>query len=167
MPPFLLFAAAATGQPAPASVTLPDQPALTQQIAARDSELFELLFSGHCDSARFRGLLADDIEFYHDKDGAIRSADAFVAGYERNCAARQDPGAWRSRRELVPGTLRVDPIPGLGAVEAGEHLFYEREGVTGTEQLAGRARFAPLWVLGPDGTWRLSRVFSFAHQAAD
>ena len=165
MAPLILLAAAAT-QPAPAPVALPDQPALTRQIAARDAELFELLFSGPCDSARFRALLADDIEFYHDRDGAIRSADAFVAGYERSCAARQDPAAWRSRRELVPGTLRVDPIPGLGAVEAGEHLFYEREGVNGAERLAGRARFAQLWVLGPDGAWRLSRVFSFAHGPA-
>lgn len=166
MPPILLFAAAAAAQPAPAAVTLPDQPALTQQIAARDAELFELLFTGPCDPARFRALLADDIEFYHDKSGVIRSADSFVAGYEQNCAERQDPGAWRSRRVLVPGSLRVDPIPGWGAVEAGEHLFYEREGVNGTEQLAGRARFAQVWALASDGTWRLSRVFSFAHEAA-
>src|SRR5688572_24157645 len=117
MTPLILLPAAAAAQPTPAPAAIPEQPALTQQIAARDAELFELLFSGPCDSARFRALLADDIEFYHDKDGAIRSAATFVAGYERNCAERQDPGAWRSRRELVPGSLRVDPIPGLGAVE--------------------------------------------------
>ena len=51
-------------------------------------------------------------------------------------------------------------------MEAGDHLFYERKGVDGAEKLAGRARFAMVWVLGADGKWRLSRVLSFGHQAA-
>ena len=64
----------------------------------------------------------------------------------------------------MPGTLTVAPVPGVGAIEAGEHLFYERQG-EGPERLAGRARFAHLWVLTPAG-WRLSRAFSYAHAAA-
>ncbi len=167
MPPPFLLAAAAALQPSPPLPPIPPQPALTEAIAARDAELFELLFTGPCDAARFRALLADDLEFYHDRDGAVRGADAFTAGYARYCADRQDPAAWRSRRELVRGSLRVDPVPGVGAIEAGEHLFYERHGAAGTERLAGRARFAQLWVLAPDGSWRLSRVFSYAHGPAD
>ena len=152
---------------AAAPVSIPAQPALTEQIAARDAALFDLLFAGPCDGARFRSFLADDVEFYHDKGGFnVRNADEFVALFERNCAERQDPAAWRSRRELVPGSLHVDPVPGHGAIQAGEHLFYERKGVDGPEQLAGRARFAQLWVLGSDGQWRLSRVFSYAHGPA-
>ena len=152
---------------AAAAVTIPDRPELEAQIAARDAELFELMFTGPCDTAKMRGLVADDIEFYHDKAGFnARNADEFVAVFEKNCAARADPEAWRSRRELVKESFHVDPVPGWGAIEAGEHLFYEREGVDGAEKLVGRARFAQLWVLGADGQWRLSRVFSFAHGPA-
>ena len=170
MPPFfLLVAAMAAAQPAAATaeIAIPDQPELTRQIAARDAEFFELFFTGPCEVERFRSMLADDVEFYHDRGGFnVRRAEDFVAIFERSCAGRENPRAWRSRRVLVPESLHVDPVPGWGAIETGEHLFYEREGVDGEEQLAGRARFAQLWVLGTDGQWRLSRVFSYAHAPA-
>jgi hypothetical protein len=46
-------------------------------------------------------------------------------------------------------------------------LFYERHGVGGVEKLAGKARFAMVWALGADGKWRISRILSYAHAAAD
>jgi hypothetical protein len=146
-----------------ATVTLPEGPQMREQVAARDAELFDILFN-HCAPERMRALITDDIEFYHDRDGAMRGADAFIADYARFCGERQAADAWRSRRALVPETLTVDPVPGLGAIETGEHVFYERRG-KGPEHLAGRARFAQLWVLTPTG-WRLSRVFSYGHHAA-
>jgi hypothetical protein len=162
MLPFVL-AALAAASPA----TVPPQPELTEQIAKADRELFDLFFVQPCHEPRFRLLLADDVEFYHDKDGFnVKSADDFMGAYRRNCTSRADPKTWRSRRELVASTLQVDPVPGYGAMEAGDHLFYERKGVDGAEKLAGRARFAMVWVLGADGKWRLSRVLSFGHQAA-
>lgn len=162
MLPFVPFIAAAA-----ASVVVPPQPQLTQQIATADEELFDLFFVQPCDAPRFRALLADDVEFYHDKDGFnVKSADEFVRIYSENCAGRANPKAWRSRRELARASLRVDPVPGYGAMEVGDHLFYEREGVDGTEKLAGRAKFAMVWALGSDGKWRLSRVLSYAHEAA-
>ena len=159
----LLALAVAALQPAPAAVTLPDAATLRTEIAARDAELFDVLFN-HCDADRMRGLVTADIEFYHDRDGLTRGADAFVADYRRFCTERQAPDAWRSRRALVPESLIVDPVPGVGAIEAGEHLFYERRG-EGPERLVGRARFAQLWVRGADG-WRLSRVLSYSHRPA-
>ena len=148
---------------AAASVTLPPAAELRAQIAARDAELFDVLFL-QCAPEKMRALVADDVEFYHDKDGVTRGADAFVADYARFCAERQKPDAWRSRRELVAASLTVDPVPGVGAIETGEHYFYERKG-DGPEKRVGHARFAQLWVLTPSG-WRLSRVFSYAHRAA-
>jgi hypothetical protein len=167
----LLFLAAAAAQPAAPptaepKAAVPDGAALTGQIAARDSEFFRLFFEG-CDPARVRTMMADDIEMYHDKAGFVwRGADAAVADYSKTCAERKKPGAWRSRRELVRSSLRVDPVPGYGAIEDGVHLFYERKG-TGPERLAGRARFTQLWKLGADGEWRLARIFSFAHEGVD
>ena len=145
-------------------VTVPPQPALTEVIKARDAELFDLFFLG-CDPVRFRSMLSDDVEMYHDKDGFVfRNADEFVDGYAKSCEARKKPDAWRSRRELVASSLSVDPVPGFGAMEAGEHLFYERQGDR-PEKLAGRARFAMVWKL--DGTaWKLSRILSYSHGPA-
>lgn len=162
----LLAFAAAAAQDAPPAVTVPDPLALTEQIAARDSEFFRIFFEG-CDPARVRSMIADDIEMYHDKGGFVwRGADGVIAEYAKACEERRKPGAWRSRRELVRETLRVDPVPGHGAIEDGVHLFYERKG-DGPERLAGRARFTQLWTLGTDGAWRLARIFSFAHQKAE
>jgi hypothetical protein len=146
------------------AVAVPAQPELTGAIAARDAEFFDLFFQG-CDPVRLRTMLADDVEMYHDKGGLVfTSADTMVAGYAKSCAERQKPDAWRSRRELVRASLHVDPVPGYGAIEAGEHLFYERQG-NGPEKLAGRARFAQVWKLD-GGQWKLARVLSFAHAAA-
>jgi hypothetical protein len=143
---------------------LPEGPALTEAIRARDAELFQLMFEG-CDPARLATLITPDVEMYHDRDGVVaRSADAFVEGYRRWCTERQQPNAWRSRRALVAETLNVHPVPGYGAIEDGEHVFYERQG-DGPERLVGRARFTQLWALTPDG-WRLARVFSYGHRAA-
>jgi hypothetical protein len=147
---------------AAAAVVLPPPAELRAQIAAKDAELFELLFQ-QCAPDRMRALVADDMEFYHDKEGQVPVA-AFLAGYAKSCDERQKPDAWRSRREIVAGTMTVDPVPGVGAIETGEHVFYERKG-DGPEKLAGRARFAQLWKLTPTG-WRLSRVFSYAHGPA-
>jgi hypothetical protein len=161
-----LGVAAAQASASPPAVAIPDQPALTEAVAARDAEFFELFFEG-CDPARVRTMIADDIEMYHDKGGFVwHGADAVIAEYARSCEERRKPGAWRSRRELVRETLRVDPVPGHGAIEEGEHLFHERKG-DGPEKLAGRARFVQLWTLGADGGWRLSRIFSYGHRAAD
>jgi len=163
MLPFLAFAAAAA-----APMTVPPTPQLTEQIAAADQELFDLFFVQPCDVPRFRSLLADDVEFYHDKAGFnVKSADDFVRIYTQNCTARADPKSFRSRRELVRASLHVDPVPGFGAMEAGDHLFYEREGAAGQEKLVGKAKFAMVWALGPDGKWRLSRVLSYAHAPAN
>jgi len=85
-----------------------------------------------------------------------------VADYAKQCAERAKPDSWRSRRQLVKESLIVDAIPGYGAMEAGDHLFYERKG-DGPEKLAGRARFSIVWAWS-EGGWKLSRVLSYDHQ---
>lgn len=147
-------------------LALPAGPALAEEVRAADDRFFTLFFDARCHPAEVRAMLADDIEMYHDKGGLIAtSADQFMADYEKACAARSAPDAWRSRRELVPSSLHVDPVPGLGAIEDGDHRFFERRG-DGPERLAGTAHFTQLWVK-IDGDWKLKRVFSFRHRAAE
>ena len=157
----LIALALAASAPAPA---IPEGEALTEAIRARDSEFFATVFEG-CDPERLAAMLTPDFEMYHDKGGVVaRSAETFVAQYAKDCEGRKAPGAWRSRRELVAASLNVHPVPGFGAIEDGEHLFYERKG-SGPERLAGRARFTQVWALTADG-WRLARVLSYAHRPA-
>jgi hypothetical protein len=145
-------------------VTLPDQPALTETIAARDLSLFRVMFD-ECDPAALADLITADLEFYHDRGGAMIGRESFVEDYSKGCEAKRAPDSWRSRRVLVPDTLRVYAIPGYGAVAEGTHLFYERQG-DGPETLVGRARFSVLWKLESDGQWRMARAFSIDHGAA-
>lgn len=167
--PFIAVALACTLVALPlgaqgATPRIPEGAELTRVLTTVDADFFALFFQG-CDPARLATLVTDDLEFYHDKAGVVAtSGSAFVADYAKQCEARKAPDAWRSRRELVTESLRVDPVPGYGAIEYGEHRFYERKG-DGPEKLAGLAVFTMLWKLD-GGTWKLARVMSFGHRAA-
>jgi hypothetical protein len=163
---FLAVTLARPGQDAvaPAAVTVPAEPALSAGIGDRDAVLFRVMFD-ECDPAALADLVTGDIEFYHDRGGLMSTRTAFVADYQKGCEAKKAPDAYRSRRVLVPGSMRVYAIPGAGAVEEGTHLFYERQG-DGPEKLVGRARFSMFWKLDADGQWRLARAFSIDHAAA-
>lgn len=151
---------AMSGQPG--TTDLPQGTALHDAVKSADAAFFGLFFDG-CNPERLGAMVTDDMEFYHDKGGVTSaSGAAFIRDYAQSCAARKAPDAWRSRRELVADGLRVDPVPGFGAMEIGEHQFYERKG-DGPEKLVGRAGFAMVWRL--DGaTWKLHRVLSFGHK---
>jgi Domain of unknown function (DUF4440) len=154
----ILFALAA------AAVTIPEGNALIDAIRARDTEFFHVYFD-QCKPTQVRAMITDDFEMYHDKGGVVaRSAQPFIDDYTKSCTEKLKPDAWRSRRALVAKSLKVYPVPGFGAVEEGDHDFYERKG-DGPEKKAGTAHFVQLWASTPDG-WKLSRVFSYAHAAA-
>ncbi|MEY4239474.1 MAG: hypothetical protein RL339_2075 [Pseudomonadota bacterium] len=139
------------------------EPELVDQIRAADAAFFAIYFEPRCQADKVRPLITDDFEMYHDKGGVVAtSAEMFMADYNKSCVAKALPDGWRSRRELVQSSLRVDPVPGFGAIEDGVHRFYERQG-EGPERLAGEARFTQLWQRTPGG-WKLKRVFSYAHR---
>lgn len=134
---------------------------LRPQIAAADARLFEV-FMQECDPAALRAMVTDDFEFFDDRGGLVATnGDAFVAQYAERCSGRDAPDAWRSRREALAETIAIFPIKGYGAVETGEHVFYERQG-DGEEHRVGRARFAQMWKLEGE-SWKLARVFSYDH----
>ena len=131
--------------------------ALFDELARMDSILFDASFAS-CDAAKANAIFSDDVEFYHDQ-----------AGFSKGEEVREDtrrltescPGDKGITRSLVPGSLRVYPIKGYGAVQVGIHRFDERGAATST-----LARFVHLWHL-TDGEWRLARVLSLDHHGID
>ena len=87
---------------------------LFKTISALDTELFDAY--NKCDLEKFVSLLADDLEFYHDATGSSRGAQAAVDAVKTNICGKV-------RRDLAPGSLKVYPLKGYGAVETGIHLF--------------------------------------------
>ena len=160
----MLLSLAFALQAAPAGA-IPTGSDLRTAVAAADAALFKTFFE-ECEPAKLDTMLTPDFEMYHDRDGVVaRDGKAMVALYTKQCEAKKAPNAWRSRRELVADSLNVEPVPGFGAIEEGDHVFYERQG-DGPEKLVGRAHFVQLWKLTSSG-WRLSRVFSYSHRAID
>lgn len=150
--PLLLFITllpALSAQVNAQAATPPD--ALFQTIQSLDTQLFDAY--NHCDLEKFGSLLADDLEFYHDKTGLSRGRQALVEGIKNNICGKVT-------RELEPGTLEVYPIADYGAVEVGVHRFHH-PGHETTESI-GEARFIHLWQK-KDGTWKVTRVISFDH----
>jgi hypothetical protein len=125
---------------------------LFKTIEALDTRLFDAY--NHCDLTTISSLVAEDLEFYHDKTGLARGRQALVEGIRNNICGKVT-------RELVPGTLQVDAIAGYGAVEIGVHRFHH----PGHAEDVGEAQFVTLWQ-NKDGAWQITRVISFDHHSA-
>lgn len=144
-------ALAATPAAAQAPAAQPDT--LFRTVAALDSALFDAY--NRCDIDRLGALVSDDLEFYHDRTGLEVGRAPFVESIRKYVCGNV-------RRDLV-GTIEVHPLEGYGAVEIGAHLFcdpktYQRC----ADASSGIARFVMLWK-NDGGTWRLTRVISYAH----
>lgn len=96
-------------------------------------------------------MIADDLEFYHDKTGASYGRQALLDGIKNNICGKV-------MRKLVPGTLEVYPIANYGAVEIGVHRFYH----PGDPNNVGEAKFITLWQ-NKNGEWKMKRAISFDH----
>jgi Domain of unknown function (DUF4440)/Carboxypeptidase regulatory-like domain len=125
---------------------------IEQTVASLDRALFDAYNT--CDLATFKSLLADDIEFYHDKTGVTLGKDKLTEAIKNNICGKVT-------RELV-GKLEVYPMQGIGAVEIGVHRFHHPGQ---TPDVVGEAKLVQLWVY-KDGAWKVSRIFSFDHHEA-
>jgi ketosteroid isomerase-like protein len=123
---------------------------LFKTIQALDSQFFDAY--NHCDLATISSMVADDLEFYHDKTGLAIGRQALLDGLKNNICNKVT-------RELVPGTLEVYPMAKYGAVEIGVHRFRH----PGHDDDVGEAKFVQLWHY-QDGKWKIARVISFDHQ---
>jgi hypothetical protein len=128
---------------------------LARTIGSLDSALFEAFNT--CDLEKFGSYFAEDAEFYHDKGGVTLSRKSVVESVKNNICGKV-------RRELVPGTTEVWPIPGYGAVQMGVHRFYELNYGKPNEP-SGIARFMHIWQY-KDGSWQITRVVSYDHGPA-
>jgi len=137
---------------------------LYAQLESMDSAVFANVYT--CNAAKNETFFTGDIEFYHDKGGVTKSRKTLVEELRNNFCGE---GKTKLRRELVKGTMQVYPINNYGAVQMGEHRFYVTE--NGKEVLSGSAKFIHVWkyeAADPMAIrWRISRVFSFDHNAPD
>ena len=154
----ILGATTASAQTAGPAVTQ----ALTDEIARKDRELFDAVFET-CDVDKLATLVAEDFEFYHDKNGlAASSGTQWVDAIRGMCQRQKEGTDYRARRELVPGTLKVYPMNNYGAVQSGTHRFYKKAPGR-PDELVEIAQFTNLWKR-EDGAWKLTRVLSYDHR---
>jgi ketosteroid isomerase-like protein len=125
---------------------------LTQAITALDKQVFDAYNT--CDIDKLGSLVADDLEFYHDKTGLAVGKQTFLDAIKKNICGKVT-------RELVAGSLEVYPMHGYGAVEIGTHRFHH-PGAQDHDVL-GEAKFIHLWQY-KDGTWKVARVISYDHE---
>lgn len=147
----LLFASRAHAADAKVGSEDPD---LFHTIEALDAKEFDAY--NRCDLKAFGSFFPEKLEFYHDNGGLtddtreslVESVRKYICG--------------KVRRDVVPGTLKVYPLHGFGAVEMGVHRFHH-PGHDDTEGV-GEAQFIQLWQY-EDGAWKVTRVISFDHHA--
>jgi ketosteroid isomerase-like protein len=134
------------------SVAIAQQPpSLPDEIARLDREMFDAFNAGDMD--KVNSYFDESLEFFHDKNGLLTFAD--VKKNSKNMAAANNG----LRRDLVPGSLQVYPIPNYGAIEVGQHRFCHIE--NGKED-CGTFQFVHIWKKSNDG-WKITRVISYDH----
>jgi hypothetical protein len=129
------------------------QDQLSATVAALDKKLFDAYNS--CDLATLGSLVADDLEFYHDKTGLSVGKQPFIDAIKNNICGK-------TQRTLVPGTLEVYPLANYGAVEIGVHRFTHP---SNPEIGVGEGKFVTIWRF-KDGAWQITRAISYDHQPA-
>jgi hypothetical protein len=147
-----LLAVCASAQNVPAFQDIKSQAELNKAGATLDAELFGAV--NHCDLKKLTSLVDDHIEFFHDQGGLTLGKQNMVDSVRKNICGTD------FHRVLVPGTLRVYPMKGYGALEIGVHRFLHPK----TDGATGEASFIHLWQY-KDGAWKLTRVISYDHHA--
>ena len=139
-----------------------DDSELFETLKANDSLLFNVGFNT-CDLSQFENLMADDLEFYHDKSGVTNSLSEFMNVMKTGIC--NPSNTFKARRELIKGSLEVFPLYNngvlYGAIQTGEHRFFEKNSDQ-PEKAGSIAKFTHLWIL-ENNQWKLKRVLSYNH----
>ena len=131
--------------------------ALFDRIAALDDAVFDAF--NNCSEPeqlqRHAQFFDPAVEFYHDTGGVTWTRDAMLANTAQHVCGK-------FRRERVPGSLRVYPVKGFGAIAQGVHRFC---GFDAT-QCDGMADFTIVWRQQGEA-WTITRVLSYGHRPND
>ena len=152
---FVMFIAVAGGFTAKAQTAAfkPKDPALFKTIAHMDSVMFNAFNNRNMDV--LKTLFSADVEFYNDGKG-VTGYDATMAGFKGIFENKQ---AADLRRDLLPESLEVYPMPGFGAIEMGTHRFTHTEN---GQPVIGVMKFVHIWQY-KNGQWKVTRVVSVGH----
>lgn len=120
---------------------------LMNTIVRLDSLFFTAY--NNCDLETQAVLIAEDLEFYHDKGGLSTSKSGLIEALKNNICGKVT-------RELVKGSIEVSPIPGYGAVQLGMHKFYNNQEPDAESK---PSRFVNIWKQDGD-SWQMTRVIS-------
>ena len=138
------------------------QSELYHLLKEKDSIMFELSYN-QLDTSILEELATDDIEFYHDQGGATYTKEDFINGMKGLGTL-----SYKARRVLIPNSTKVFPMYKNGKLYAalleGAHAFYAKEPNDKPEYLTSTAKYTTLWVL-MEGEWKMSRIYSYDHQA--
>ena len=124
---------------------------LSDKVNALDTALFDAY--NRCDLERLGTFFSDDVEFYDDQTGLMVGRENLTEAVKNNICGKV-------RRELVPGTMKVYPMKGFGAVQMGVHRFHQPK--VDPNNAVGEAQFVHLW-RNFDGVWKITRVISYDH----
>lgn len=127
----------------------PTRAELTRQVEALDKEFFDAF--NNCKIDKIAGMVAEDLEFFHDKNGLMRSRQAFLDAVKRNVCGK-------FRREPIAGTMAVYPLEHFGAIQMGDHKFCP----TGSNRCEGKGKYVNVWQRKGE-RWEMMRVLSYEH----
>lgn len=124
----------------------PESQALHDTIATLDSIYFNTYNT--CNLALMDTLMAEDMEFYHDRGGLMTSKQDFLLSIRKNICDQVT-------REPAPGSIEVYPIHGFGAIELGYHRFYNHKEKTASPY----SKYIIIWRRS-NGRWQMTRIIS-------
>lgn len=127
----------------------PTRAELTRRVEALDKEFFDAF--NHCKIDKLSEMVAEDLEFFHDKNGLMRSRQAFLDAVKRNVCGK-------FRREPIAGTMVVYPLENFGAIQMGDHKFCP----TGGNRCEGKGKYVNVWQRKGE-RWEMMRVLSYEH----
>jgi len=127
----------------------PTRAELTRQVEALDKEFFDAF--NNCKIDKLTEMVAEDLEFFHDKNGLMRSRQSFIDAVKRNVCGK-------FRREPIAGTMVVYPLEGFGAIQMGDHKFCPLS----SSRCEGKGKYVNVWQRRGE-RWEMMRVLSYEH----
>jgi hypothetical protein len=125
----------------------PDSQELHDAIVRMDSIFFGAYNT--CKMDVQASIYADSMEFYHDKGGLTNSKKDVLDGTQKYVCGKVT-------RQLIPGSIEVYPIHDYGAIELGQHKFFNNQEPNEPQHVS---RFMIFWKkTGND--WKIAKVIS-------